>query len=141
MSFKPDYRPQLSVYFTVRDAEKAIDFYKNAFGFEEIEVSKDASGSIQHVEMKKGEALIMFSPEGAFGCLDKKAPITLGIGMPMNLYIYCEDTDALYRTALEHSAKIITEPHDAFWGDRFCSIIDPDGYEWGFCTFLGTKDK
>jgi uncharacterized glyoxalase superfamily protein PhnB len=138
MSFKPDFTPQLSVYLTVTDANKSIKFYEEAFGFKTLDVAKDEQGNPQHVEMKKGDAFIMFCPEGAFG-MPKKAPVTLGITVPLSMYVYCEDTDALYKKAIATSAKSIMEPHDSFWGDRFCSVADPDGYEWGFATFKGDK--
>jgi uncharacterized glyoxalase superfamily protein PhnB len=80
----------------------------------------------------------MFCPEGAFG-IPKKAPVTLGIIVPLSMYVCCEDTDALYQKAMATGAKSVMEPHDSFWGDRFCSVTDPDGYEWGFGTFQGDK--
>ncbi|XVN42177.1 MAG: hypothetical protein RCG15_05770 [Candidatus Rickettsia vulgarisii] len=59
--------------------------------------------------MRKQEAFIMFSPEGAYGST-KKTPKNLGIEIPLNMYLYCEDTDALYEQALAHGAKSIMEP-------------------------------
>ncbi|NRB11323.1 MAG: VOC family protein [Rickettsiaceae bacterium] len=135
MSFKPENFPQLSPYLTVTDADKLIKFYQDAFGFTTENVSKDDNGKPQHVEMRFGEAVIMFCPEGAFGT-PNKAPITQNVTMPINLYIYCEDVDKLYQQAIDNEAKSTVEPQDGFWGDRFCMVMDPDGYEWGFATKL-----
>ncbi len=55
--------------------------------------------------MKKDEALIMFCPEGAYG-VTKKSPKTHGIEMPINVYIYCQDTDKLYTQAISNGAKL-----------------------------------
>ena len=136
MSFKRPHCPQLSPYLTVKDAEKAIKFYQQAFGFELIDAARDEKGAISHVEMKKGDAMLMFCPEGAFGA-PKKSPVTSGITMPLNFYVYCENTDQLYEQALKCNAKSVMAPNDGFWGDRFCVVLDPDGYEWGFATYLG----
>jgi uncharacterized glyoxalase superfamily protein PhnB len=133
--YKPHGIPGLFPYLTVRNAEKAIEFYTKAFGFKLCsEPAKDEQGSIQHAEMKFDEdVVIMFAPEGAYGSL-RTAPITQGTTPSLVLYIYCKDVDALYRQALASGAKSAMEPNDGFWGDRFCSVIDPDGHEWMFAT-------
>lgn len=137
MSFKPENVPQLSIYLTVSNADEAIKFYRDAFGFELLNKADDGNGNI-HVEMKKGEAYIMFCPEGSFGN-QKKTPKKQGVTMPVNFYVYTENTDDLYKTALSYGAKTVMEPMDGFWGDRFCSVLDLDGYEWGFGTVLSKK--
>lgn len=135
MSYKPSKEtPDLIPYFTVRDAENSIKFYQDAFGFEAATVSKDENGNIMHVEMKRGPVIIMFCPEGAWG--PSKSPKTLGVNMPLNLYMYCENVDALYAQAIKNGAQSKMEPNDAFWGDRHCAVTDIDGYEWSFGTCL-----
>jgi len=133
--FKPDTIPQLSPYLTVSDGTKSIDFYRNAFGFEIEDEVKDDAGKPMHVSMRKQDAYIMFSPEGAYGGA-KKTPVNLGVTMPINMYVYCEDTDELYKQAVAYGATTIMEPQDSFWGDRFCAVSDIDGYEWCFATVL-----
>lgn len=145
MSYKPSKEtPDLIPYLIVRDAEASIKFYRDAFGFEAGTISKDDKGNIMHVEMTRGPVLIMFCPEGAFESAGKdantrtpvKAPKTQGITMPINLYMYCEDTNKLYAQAIKNGAISKMEPNDAFWGDRYCAVTDIDGYEWSFGTFL-----
>lgn len=133
--YKPQGIPGLFPYLTVRNSEKAIDFYKKAFSFElNTEPAKDEKGQIQHAEMKFGDdVLIMFAPEGAYGSL-KKAPASLGVVPSDVFYVYCEDVDAFYKKAINQGAKSLVEPNDGFWGDRFCCLADPDGYEWMFAT-------
>lgn len=76
----------------------------------------------------------MIFPEGAFGS-QTKAPCSMGAEPPVSLYVYVPDTDAQYDCAIQAGAKSILAPHDAFWGDRFCKVSDPDGHIWGFATF------
>jgi uncharacterized glyoxalase superfamily protein PhnB len=133
--FSPKNIPQLSLYFTVKDGAKSIEFYSNAFGFTTEEINKSDQGEIGHVSMRKQDAIIMFAPEGHWGS-PKKAPVTMGITLPISAYIYCENVDTLYKQAIKHGAKTAVEPNDSFWGDRFCSLLDPDGYEWLFATAL-----
>ena len=136
--YKPHGIPGLLPYLTVRNAEKAIDFYKEAFGFQlRSEPAKDEQGRIQHAEMKFGDdVLVMFASEGAFGSL-RKAPISQGVASSLVIYLYCEDVDALHEKAVDHGAKSTIEPNDGFWGDRFCCLVDPDGHEWMFATNFG----
>jgi uncharacterized glyoxalase superfamily protein PhnB len=135
MSFKPKNMPQMSPYLVVRDIKKSMDFYNKALGFEIEHQSKDENGEPEHVSMRFGESIIMFCQEGAWGTI-KKSPATQNILMPINMYLYCKDADALYKQALANGAKSMVEPSDAFWGDRFCSVLDPDNYEWCLATSL-----
>ncbi len=133
--FSPQNTPQLSPYLTVKEGDKAVEFYSNAFGFTTEEINKDDKGKIGHVVMRKQDAIILFAPEGHRES-PKKAPVTMGITLPISVYIYCEDVDVLYKQAINNGAISLTEPNDCFWGDRCCSLLDPDGYEWWFATIL-----
>ncbi len=138
MSFKPENMPQMSPYLVVKDIKKSIEFYNKALGFEIDEQMDDENGNPQHVSMKFGESVIMFCQEGAFGN-PKKSPATQNVIMPINMYLYCEDADSSYKQAIDNGAKSVIEPNDSFWGDRFCSVLDPDHYEWAFATSLNQK--
>lgn len=128
--------PTMIPYLTVKNARKAIGFYEDAFGFKLLNVSEvDRSEEVSHVEMQYKDVLIMFAPEGVFGCTTK-APVTLGAEPPMNLYLYCDDVDTLYKNALKAGAVSLMEPNDAFWGDRVCQLKDPDGFMWMFAKTL-----
>lgn len=129
--------PWMAAYLTVRDAEESIDFYRRAFGFEMGFVMRDDAGKPQHVEMEyKGEIPIMFSPEDAPGC-PSKAPVSSGTTMPLMLYFYHDDVDALFVQAKAAGAKVEMEPEDMFWGDRMASFTCPNGYRWSFGTHKG----
>lgn len=131
-NFKPANTPDLSIYLIVRDSAKSLEFYTKAFGFLQKDVVKDENGKITHVEMKKGEALIMFCSEGDFGN-DMKAPVSQNLTMPITFYIYTpDDLDKLYEKSTQHGAKSKTAPNEGFWGDRYFTVNDPDGYEWSF---------
>lgn len=135
MNFKPENTPQLSPYMTVQDAKKSVDFYEKAFGFKVIEIVKDNDDHFQHVSMKKEEVLIMFCQEGTYNNT-KKSPKTLKIETPINMYVYCRNNDELYNQAIAAGAKSLIAPCNSFWGDRFCSVLDIDNYEWIFATLL-----
>jgi uncharacterized glyoxalase superfamily protein PhnB len=115
----------------VRDAPKAIDFYKEAFGAQEITRMPGPDGKIMHAEIKIGDSVIMLGEEnpdwGALSPLSTK-------GSPGSLHIYVDDADAVYDKALRAGAKVRMPLEDAFWGDRYGKVTDPFGHEWGIAT-------
>lgn len=124
-------------YLTVSNAKTALNFYQEAFGVQVIDPpAMDDKSIIQHVEMRFGdEVFIMFACEGAWE-FTRKAPVSQGVGVPLTLYLYCEDVDALYQRATSKGATSVMAPNDGSWGDRFYTLLDLDGYEWSFATYI-----
>src|SRR5690242_3857533 len=91
--------PWLSPYLTVKDAERALDFYQKAFGFEKRMSMPGPDGKTGHVEMVWRDAVIMFGPECTSGGWESKAPATSGAPSPVTLYVYCENVDGLFERA------------------------------------------
>lgn len=136
---RPAGTPWVSPYLTVKDTDAAIDFYQRAFGFEKRMAIPGPGGKTGHAEMAWKDGVIMLGPEGTQGgpC---RSPATLGVPSPVTLYVYCEDADALFARATGAGAKVGFAPQDMFWGDRVCSVIDPDGYSWCFATNFADFD-
>jgi uncharacterized glyoxalase superfamily protein PhnB len=128
------YLPTLTPYLTVKSTIDSITFYKNAFGFVWHNES-ECKEVPEHVEMSYKDVFIMFAQEGAFGGTTK-APATLNIECPMNLYLYCDDVDVFHANAVKHGAESTMAPNDAFWGDRVCQLKDPNGFMWMFAKKL-----
>ena len=119
---------------TVSDAAKAIDFYKEAFGAEELDRMEGPDGSIMHAEIRIGDSNIMIGEENpAWGT---KSPQTLG-GVHGSLHIDVDDADAAYAKAVAAGCEARYPLEDAFWGDRYGKVVDPFGHEWG----IGTRVK
>ena len=133
--YKPQDWPDLIPYFVVKDAKKSVDFYTNAFGFDAVNVIDD-NGVIQHVEMRRGDIVVMFCSEGAMN-IASRSPLSNHVEESVNLYCYCEDVDELYKKAMENGATSSMQPENRPWGDRMCMLLDPDNYKWSFATYLG----
>ena len=54
--------------------------------------------------------------------------------MPSAIHLYVEDTDAVYRKAVEVGAMSVMEPSNQFYGDREAFVIDPSGNHWYIAT-------
>ena len=119
---------------TVRNGAEAIEFYKEAFGAEEIMRVPGPDGkSIMHAEIRVGTSRIMLGDEAPpMGCL---APVTLG-GPGGSLYVYVPDVDAAFKQAVAAGAKVLMPVTDMFYGDRFGQVEDPSGHRWGLATHV-----
>lgn len=117
----------------VQGADKALEFYKQAFGAEEVFRLPMPDGRIAHAEFRIGDSTIMLSDEHP----DWQAlsPKTLG-GSSSRLLIYLEDVDAAFQRALDAGAQSIMSPDNQFWGDRMGSVEDPFGHRWHLATHV-----
>lgn len=123
----------LTPYITVRDARKAIEFYKKAFGAKEIERMPMPDGSIGHAVLEIGDSRIMLADENIeWG---NKGPQTLG-GTPVSLCLYVADVDTVFNTALKAGATVVGDMvvKDQFYGDRSGTLTDPFGHQWSILT-------
>ena len=116
----------------LKDARKAIDFYKKAFGAEEIDVMAGPDGRVMHAEMRIGSSMFMMGEENPAWPTFKSAE-TLGAS-PISLHLYFPDADAAFRRALDAGAKVEMPVQDMFWGDRYGVLKDPFGHTWSFAT-------
>lgn len=133
MSVKPipDGYEGITPYLICRNASAAIDFYKRAFGAEELfRIGTDEM--VGHAEMKIGNAIFMLADE--FPPL-AQSPETIG-GTPVSLYIYVEDVDAFAEKAIAEGAEVLKPVADQFYGDRSGAFKDPFGHMWGFATHI-----
>jgi len=131
----PDGYHTLTPYLTVRDAARAIEFYKTAFGAVERGVAKGPDGRIMHAELKIGDSIIMLGDEyPEFGAL---SPLSTG-GVGMGLHIYVDGVDAAFDRAVQAGAQVEMPVSDQFWGDRYGKLKDPFGHKWSIATH--TKD-
>ena len=127
----PDGRAGAIPYLACKDAARAIEFYKQAFGATEGMRFPMPDGRLGHVEIKIGGALVMLSDE--FPHLGGRSPESLG-GTSVNMLIYVTDVDALVARAIAAGAKILSPLADQFYGDRNCKLADPFGHVWMFAT-------
>jgi PhnB protein len=127
----PDGYHTLTPYMTVRDAARAIEFYKQAFGAVEKGVMKGPDGKVMHAELRIGDSLFMLADE--FPQYGSLSPLSTG-GSGMGLHIYVEDVDSAFDRAVRAGAKTEMPVTDTFWGDRYGKLADPFGHKWSIAT-------
>jgi len=117
---------------TCRDAAKAIDFYKKAFGAQELMRMPSPDGKISHAEIKIGDSVVFISDEFP-GRTAAPSPTATPSS---SLFLYVEDVDTVFNRAVSAGAKSTMPLQDMFWGDRFGNVVDPFGHQWGLATHI-----
>jgi len=118
-------------YLIIRDAARALDFYKKAFGATELMRFPAPGGKIGHAEMKIGEGVFMLADESPE--MGHTSPQTLG-GTAITLMFYVTDVDAQFAKAVAAGGTIKQPLKDQFYGDRSGTITDPFGHIWTIAT-------
>jgi PhnB protein len=123
----------LTPYLTIDGASDAMDFYKRAFGAEELFRMEMPDGRIGHASMQFGDSTVMlsdvFAGEGFYESPKGRRP---GIG----LYFYVDDVDAVFEKAVKEGATVQQPLENMFWGDRWGRLIDPYGHAWELATHV-----
>ena len=118
-------------YLTLNDAARAIDFYKRAFGAQEVMRMNGPGGKIGHAEIKIGDSIIMLADEMPGS--GSRSPQSLS-GTTAGIFLYVENADAVFNQAVSAGAQVEAPLADMFWGDRFGSLKDPFGHSWSVAT-------
>jgi len=114
---------------TCEDTRKAIEWYKKALGAEEQSTSVGPDGKVMHASIRLGTSYLMLHDE----MMGSKAARRLG-GSPVELFLYVDDCDALFKRAVDAGAVAKMLPSDQFWGDRWGAFTDPFGLVWQVAT-------
>lgn len=109
---------QVMPYIILKGAEKFKEFLLNVFGAKEIATYPDDTGKIMHAEVKIGESVIMFAEAS-----DQWSAQNAG------LFIYVENADATFNTAVSQGAQVVMEMDDKEYG-RTGGVRDPFGNTW-----------
>jgi uncharacterized glyoxalase superfamily protein PhnB len=116
----------------VNDGARAIEFYKKAFGAEELSRMTGPGGKgVMHAEIRIGNSTLFLGDESPE--MGAVSPTTLK-GTPVSLHLYVEDVDAAFKRATAAGATVKMPVTDMFWGDRYGKVTDPFGHTWGLAT-------
>ncbi|GHG12839.1 glyoxalase [Deinococcus piscis] len=113
------------VSFVVSDMQKALDFYR-LLG---LSISPDADTTQDHIEISVDGLRIAWETETLMRQLDRgwaapmrggRVSIALEAASP-------EEVDEAVKRIKKAGHAVKTEPFDAFWGQRYATVLDPDG--------------
>ena len=120
-------------YLVVDGGDRAIDFYRRAFGAVELFRMMDEDGvRVTHASLMINDALVMlgdFFPEWGTSTGSGRSPADLG-GTTVVIHLSVADADATWERALAAGADVVMPIADMFWGDRYGKLRDPFGHIW-----------
>jgi PhnB protein len=132
----PEGYHSVTPYLVIKGAKDALDFYKKAFGAEEIYRLDMPDGRVGHCEIQIGNSRIMFSDEmPEMPDVVARSPSTLQ-GTTAGFNIYLDDVDARFDHAVAAGAVVKRPVKDQFYGDRSGTVQDPFGHVWTLATHV-----
>ncbi len=120
----------LYAYLSYADAPAGIDWL-SALGFTTVTRQDGDDGSVQHCEMRLGNAVVMVA---SFDADYQRLPVR-GRSTGGGLYLFTDDVDVLYEMAITAGATELFPPESTEWGTRRARVLDPGGNEWSFGSY------
>jgi PhnB protein len=109
------------------------EFYKRAFGAQEVVRMDGPDGKIGHAEIKIGDSIVMLGDE--MPGMGNRSPQSLG-GTTAGVMLYVENVDTVFNQAVSAGAQVEAPVADMFWGDRYGKLKDPFGHSWSVATHM-----
>lgn len=119
----PEGYHAVTPHLIIRDAARALDFYRDALGGEELFRLPGPDGKLMHASIRVGDSLVMMNDEME----GQSAPQTI-------LHVYTADADALFERAVRAGAKVVMPLDNMPWGDRYGIVADPFGHVWAIAS-------
>ena len=123
-----------------QNAPKAIEWLREAFGFEEHLVVPGDDSTVAHAQLRLGNSMIMLgsSRPDEFGTM-MKGPREVGANTH-SIYVVIEDIAAHYEQAKNAGAEIVQELEDQDYGGQLYSCYDCEGHLWNFGSYDPWKE-
>ena len=116
---------------------EAIEFYKKAFGAEEMHRMPAPDGRrIMHAAIRIGKSFVFLVDDFPEFCGGKASTPTALKGTPVSIHHYVENCDAAINRAQDAGATVSMPAQDMFWGDRYGQVTDPYGHKWSLATHI-----
>jgi PhnB protein len=127
----PEHLGTVTPRLVVSDGTAAIDFYRAAFGAEELgDRFIDPDGHVIHAELRIGDSVVMVSEDGGDPGAPARSPDALGGVVSAIIATYWEDVDAAWERAVAAGAEVVYPLDDQFYGERGGRLRDPFGQQW-----------
>ena len=127
----PEHLHTVTPRLVVSDGAAAIDFYRDAFGAQELgERFTGPGGEVIHAELRIGDAVVMITEDDTESTAPARPPEALGGAVSAIMAMYSEDVDSAWERALSCGAEIVHPLADHFYGERGGRLRDPFGQQW-----------
>jgi PhnB protein len=135
VKYIPEGYNTVTPYLVIKNASKAIDYYKKVFDAEVLVRMDGPDGKVGHAELKIDDSRIMLADENPTMGQGHTSPTSIG-GSPVSLYLYLPDVDKVFNRAVAEGGESLKPVQDQFYGDRSGFFRDPFGHLWGVATHV-----
>jgi PhnB protein len=106
-------------YLHPRGAGALIDFLREAFAADAMQIERGPDDMVVHAKMRLGQSVVeMGEAHGEFG------------PMPTMFYVYVDDVDEWHRRAVAAGATSLEAPARQPYGERRAAVRDPFDNQW-----------
>jgi PhnB protein len=123
----------ITAHLVVQGADRAISFYREAFGAEEVSRIPLPDGRLMSAQLRLGESLLHLADE--FPEMGVLAPPAWG-GTAVVLALEVPDAVAAFAQAVAAGAEVRQPVAEAFWGDLHGQVEDPFGHRWNIAQHV-----
>lgn len=123
----------IAPWLSVRNSAEAIEFYKTAFGAQEIFRLDSGEDAIARLSIEGAEFWVGGESPKHFNF----SPDSLG-GSSVRIIFTVADPDAVFARAIEAGASQVYRVHDEH-GWRLGRVVDPFGHHWEIGRPLASK--
>lgn len=123
----------ITAHIVVQGAERAVTFYRDAFGAQELSRIPLPDGRLMSVQLQIAGGSLHVADE--FPELEVLAPPSIG-GTPIVLALDVADAEAVFAQAVAAGAMVRQPLAEVFWGDRHGQLEDPFGHRWNVAQHL-----
>jgi len=131
----PDGYHTITPHLAIKGAAEAIEFYKRAFGAEELGrmpmPGADGQIKVGHAQLRIGDSRLYLADE-----FPEHGWMGPGESSPVVIHLLVTDADAAFDRAVEAGATVTMPLADQFWGDRYGKLVDPFGHHWSISERL-----
>lgn len=127
----PEHLGTVTPRLVVRNGAAAIDFYRDAFGAEEIAGRfTGPNGEIIHAELRIGSSVVMLTEESeGEPAGPARSPESVG-AVTAIMALYWENVDEAWERAVAAGAEVVYPLENHFYGERGGRLRDPFGQQW-----------
>jgi PhnB protein len=126
-------KTSISPMLSVRRGAKAIEYYKAAFGAEELfRIGDEEKGVVAQMSVGGAEFWLADEAPAYFNF----SPESLG-GATVRMVMVVDDPDAAFARAVGAGGKVVSSVEDKEYGWRVGRVVDPFGHHWEIGKPLG----
>ena len=114
--------PSIAPWLAVRDAQKAVDYYKAAFGAVERYRLPADDGSLAVAQLSVGGAVFWVQTDSNASAARRGAET-------VRMILSVDDPDSVFDQAVAAGATVVAPVHEDY-GWRTGRVTDPFGHDW-----------